>query len=119
MQGKKQRKTAVSPRSGAPLPEGKPFQPGQSGNPAGYSKERRFQKAIFEHLEKYPNDLPKGIKKAFDQFKKGSHTHLKVLSEIADGKPEQPVKVDANINFTTDDEQIKSFMEKHGMPFHT
>ena len=73
------------------MPVGRPFQPGQSGNPSGFSKAQR------EVMEALQGDGPSARTKMLDLMKCGDlkveYQAAKTILEYAVGKPKELVEL--------------------------
>ena len=63
------------------------FKPGQSGNPSGYSRRRRFSDAIHELLDETPNLTRALMSVGLQKALAGDHKFWSSLVEIVEGKP--------------------------------
>ena len=73
---------------------GRPFQPGQSGNPAGRPKSKPFKKALYEALKAADDDSKMLKKVALALVAKAQDGDVPAIKEIADrldGKVTQPI----------------------------
>lgn len=73
-----------------------PFEPGQSGNPSGSRKTRRFEQAILAEIAALEgDDLPKGLRRIAARLVKAADGgDEKAIAEIAnrvDGKSAQQI----------------------------
>jgi hypothetical protein len=77
-----------------PNPENlKPFQPGQSGNPAGRPPGRSIKSlktALKDRLADKPQLVDALVSSLIKQARKGSFPHIKMIFEIIDGPINQP-----------------------------
>lgn len=91
---KKQRKPAISPRSGSDITEHQ-FKPGQTGNPDGRPKVRHLRDMLREEISE--SEWLEMIYKTAERAKKGDTAAMKLLAEYRDGKPSQPIEADGEI----------------------
>lgn len=70
----------------------KPWQPGQSGNPSGYSKDRRMTTQLLKQLEA-DGELDDVVTALIREAKKGSFQHIREIFDRLDGKVASKVEV--------------------------
>lgn len=73
----------------------KPWQPGQSGNPSGYSKDRRMTTQLLKQLEA-DGELDEVVTALIREAKKGSFQHIREIFDRLDGKVASKVEVTNN-----------------------
>jgi hypothetical protein len=64
-----------------------PWPKGQSGNPAGHSRDRRFTAALIQQIDHNPDDCEELVKVAFDLALAGDFPMWKALFDRIDGLP--------------------------------
>jgi hypothetical protein len=62
-----------------------PWVPGQSGNPAGHSEDRRLATALFDMIDRNPDMAGELIEIAFAKALAGSFPHWEMLFDLVDG----------------------------------
>jgi hypothetical protein len=62
-----------------------PWVPGQSGNPAGHSEDRRLATALFDMIDRNPDMAGELIEVAFTRALAGSFPHWEMLFNLVDG----------------------------------
>ena len=64
-----------------------PWPKGQSGNPAGHSRDRRFTAALIQQIDHNPDDCEELVKVAIDLALAGDFPMWKALYDRIDGLP--------------------------------
>lgn len=70
---------------------GRPFQPGQSGNPGGRPKEKAFRMALKAEIEAHPNTLPEIARKLIGKCRKGDLAAIREFADRIDGRVPQAI----------------------------
>ena len=74
-----------------------PFQPGESGNPNGTSKLKRFyatlDRVIIQDEQEQTPKLRKAAEKLLEEASKGEPWALQMLADRLDGKPKQQTEI--------------------------
>ena len=70
---------------------GRPFQPGQSGNPGGRPKEKAFRMALKSEIERQPEALVEIARKLISKARKGDLRSIREFADRIDGRVPQAV----------------------------
>lgn len=92
-----------------------PFKPGQSGNPEGRRKEKKFAAALERAIiQDDGNRLRQAAEKLLDLAAGGEAWAIGMLADRLDGKPQQETSADVSVSATVEHVAVQELARAFG-----